>query len=48
MISRQESESLCACHVGNAYKELKKVADEVICTNEEHIMVHILENYLGE
>lgn len=32
--------------VGNACDELKEIADEVICSNEEHIMVHILENYI--
>lgn len=33
--------------VGNAYEELKRIADEVICTNEEHIMAYILKNYIG-
>lgn len=32
--------------VENAVDSLKEVADEVICTNEEHVLPYVIENYL--
>ena len=32
--------------VGNAYDELKSIADAVICSNDEHAMQYILEHYI--
>jgi hydroxymethylpyrimidine pyrophosphatase-like HAD family hydrolase len=31
---------------GNAMQALKDIADEVICTNEEHAAQYVLEHYL--
>ena len=32
--------------MGNAYEELKAIADEVVCRNDEHVAPYILERYL--
>lgn len=32
--------------MGNAYEELKALADEVVCRNDEHVARYILEHYL--
>ena len=32
--------------VSNAWDSLKAVADAVICSNEEHVLAYVLENYL--
>ena len=32
--------------MGNAYEELKAIADEVVCRNDEHVAMYILNHYL--
>jgi hydroxymethylpyrimidine pyrophosphatase-like HAD family hydrolase len=32
--------------MSNSMEELKAIADEIICSNEEHAAKYILENYI--
>ena len=34
--------------VSNAQKILKDVADEIVCSNDEHVMQYVLEHYFGD